>query len=378
MNSFILMHQDKEVAKVSIEKDDDGNGFLHVEQVMNGFKLPYGVKNSTVLDIDDLLTRWNDSRTIPLGRPNYAKILESCNVKNSSELVPMSFMCSLTDCYWFKPEGLNINWSNINFRDNGFDSNLYRHLFFDDHGESINNLHSPDLTTDGAIPKMWEQLNGDFYLIKSSLGQMPMDVYNEVIANAIFAQLGIEHVEYTMRKLEKCNASVCKCFIDSNYVEFVPAENLLFDKYYHSTMEYLDTMKNFGYADSINAMILGDMIIGNVDRHARNYGQIVDAQTQNIIKLAPIFDHGGCNLFLDVSRQNYLPTKMTFENTLESLDKTTLALAKNIDMEAIAKLINSLPLEESRKATIKRTLSARIDKVLELERSQEYDLGREK
>ena len=377
MNSFLLMHQNREVAKISIAKDVNGNGYLHVDRVIDEFELPYGVKSADEMEIDDLLTRWNDSRTIPLGRPNYTKILESLGAKNNSELVPMCFMCSLTDCYWFKPEGLNLTWSNVNFRDNGFNSNLYKHLFFDDHNEPINNLHSPDLTTDGALPKIWEQYCGDFYLLKSSLGNMPMDVYNEIIANAVFEQLGIEHVEYTLRNLETCNASACKCFIESNDLEFVPAENLLLDGYYRSTADYLETMKSFGYQDSVNAMILGDMIIGNVDRHARNYGQIVDAQTQNIVRLAPIFDHGGCDLIHDISFQNYKPTQTTFAKTLEGLDKETLALVKNIDTKAIAELVNNLPIDDSRKRTIMHNLNARIEKVLELERGQEYDFGRE-
>lgn len=378
MNKFVFMHKNTPVANISIQKDENGNGYLHVESIINRNELPYGLKNENLERMSISMTWWNNSRCIPMGRPNYDKLLDSLGVANTSEIVPYSYMCSLTDCYWFKQSGSHISWEDVNFRDNGFASNLYKHLFYNYSGEPVNNLNSPDITTDGAIPKMWIEKDGEFYLVKSSLGKVPMDVYNEIIANEILKQMEIPHVEYFIGEFDNIKASVCPCFIKSDTYEFVQAENLVSDGYYNTPNDYLNAMREFGFKSDIDAMILIDMIIGNVDRHARNYGQIIDTNTQGIICAAPIFDNGGCDLLHDVSRTKYKPTGLTFAETLKTLSEETLSLSNKIDLECLGKFIDSFQIDEQNKIRIKENLNNRISHIIELSRGIDYDFDRER
>jgi hypothetical protein len=361
----------------TIEKDSNGIGFIHVENVLNPNMMPYGARYSQSHEIDDDITRWNDSRCIPLGRPNYIKLLEILNASSTSELIPSTYMCSLTDCYWFKPSNSNLLWGDVNFRDNGFDSTLYKHLFYGDNSEPLNNLHSPDLTTNGAIPKMWESTSdGNFVLLKSSLGKIPMDVYNEVIADAILSELRANHVRYRVENRDGIDYSACKCFIHSNDEEFVPAENFLFDGCYNSTSQFLEHMREIGFERNVDEMILADAIIGNTDRHAGNYGVVLDSDTQFISRFAPLFDHGGCELFKELGMIKYKPTNKTFDETLQDLDPEILALAKRIDMSTIEKTIRALPIDEPKKNAIVYRLNERVDKIIDLSRGIDYDLDR--
>ena len=147
---FQLMHKNDVVAIVDVSSAE-----LTAQKILNTELLPYGTRRfQDINEISDLLTAWNDARCIPFGRINYRNLKEYYNISNSTEWIALSYMCSLTDCYWFKVVGNDIQWENVNFHQNGFDSDLYKRLFFEDDGYIVNNLNSPDLTTDGVLPKM--------------------------------------------------------------------------------------------------------------------------------------------------------------------------------------------------------------------------------
>ena len=376
MDKFLLMHKDTIVAGITIEKDDNDEGYLHVHKVGNVSLLPYGVKNTTFENIDNEITLWNDTRCIPMGRPNYKPFLDGIGLKNNAELLAHSYMCSLTDCYWFKPFGSDVHWKDVNFYDNRFSSNLYKHIFYGDDSEQVNTLNAPDITTDGALPKMWiERENGNFALVKSSLGSCPMDVYNEIIADAILTELNVPHVHYWIEEHNGSDCSVCECFIHSNNEEFVPLRNILRD-YECTEPDFLPALRSAGLSIDLDKMMLADIIMGNTDRHAGNYGIILDSDTQSIKGFAPLFDHGVCNMIHDLSRARYRPTGETFGATLQKLDPHVLELASKINFDNIKNVIWSLPIDDNRKEQIARRLSDRIDAVNELIRGAEHDFDR--
>ena len=337
------MRKNKEVAVIGIIHKDFG-GYIHCEEILDKYALPYGTKNAA--NIDNALTYWNDSRCIPLGRPNYDKVLAAFSAKNSNDLIPFAHMASLTDNYWFKKDNSNISWEDISFRHNGKCSDLYKTMIFDVK-ESVNGkLGTPDLTTDGAIPKFWARRDDNFVLLKSSMGNMPMDVLNEVIASEILTQLNILHVSYSVTDVNGIYFSECPCFITSDKYEFVPTNNLLMDNFYATTNDYLDTMCKFGFMRQVEEMKLCDMLIGNTDRHAKNYGQIVDSDTHRVLCLAPLFDQGSCNFYLQTlnKRQIYRPTNMTFLETAERLNDRVREYLNRLDFNRINDCLSKIPL----------------------------------
>lgn len=375
MNKFHLMHKNDIVGTVTIQKDEYNKGYLHIENIIDSTILPIGTRDKEE-DIDKQVTAWNDSRSIPLGRPNYLDFLNDIGANNNSELIPYCFMCSLTDCYWFKPDNSDIKWEDVNFYQNGFSSNLYKRLFFNDKNEPINNLNSPDITCDGALPKMWQEENGHFVLIKGKTSGFPMDACYEVIADFIFGEIQAEHVYYELREIDNQIYSACECFIHSDDEEFVPIENLMSDCRCYSQADFLPILVELGFKEAIDKMILGDAILGNIDRHARNYGVIIDSNTQQIKRFAPLFDHNICALINNHGMLTYQPTKQSFNKTLPMLGTETLTLAKNIDMNTLNALVRSLPIEPNLQDRMFNQLQSRISKISELVKEKEYEFER--
>ena len=53
----------------------------------------------------------------------------------------------------------------------------------------------------------------------------------------------------------------------------------------------LRKMREFGLEDRVKRMFVIDAVILNEDRHKNNFGFIVDNRTQEIVGMAPLFDH---------------------------------------------------------------------------------------
>lgn len=53
-------------------------------------------------------------------------------------------------------------------------------------------------------------------------------------------------------------------------------------------------LSKLGFKKELNQMIVFDILIGNTDRHEKNFGIIRDAETLEILKFAPLFDSGSC------------------------------------------------------------------------------------
>ena len=119
MNQFYLMHKNDTVATIEI-RTNGTDGLFHIVELINPTLLPFGARNATTETIDELLSDWYDSRCVPSGRPNCDKVYEKLNSNTSFEFIQHSYMCSLTDCYWFKPTTSSITWEEVNFHKNGF------------------------------------------------------------------------------------------------------------------------------------------------------------------------------------------------------------------------------------------------------------------
>lgn len=363
------MHKDDPVARISIEPDG-----IKWEENINKELLPIAALNAQDDDMHDRLTDWNDSRCIPFGRPNYKELSRQAGVNRASDWILKSHMCSLTDCYWFKTVDSDISWNNVNFHENGSSSNVYKFLFYGNLSEVIQNFNSPDLTTDGYEPKCWLQRDGDFYLAKSSHAQTTRIQCNEKIASWIFSEMGINCVPY---ELEYCNNKLCsvsKCFINSDKEEFVPTEDLLV-AYGHDMFTVREMFEKLGLKSSFDKMVLADYIIGNVDRHAHNFGVIVDSETHEILRFAPLFDHGESYMRTCIDSHMYLPGAKSFGNAILDVDKEILPAVNKIDPESFIDLLHSIPyLEEDVKEEIYYELFRRVDFINELSIEREVEI----
>jgi hypothetical protein len=366
------MHKNDVVAIVTIEKNTENEKCLHVIELSNEALLPFGVKSASQNTIDGLLSDWYEARCFPSCRPNYEETCDLVGINGSVDLLQYSYLCSLTDCYWFKPIVSDVTWEEVNFHRNGFKSNFAEHLFYGNHDESIDSLNTPDITTDGALPKMWEEINDDFVLIKGHTGKVPADACNEVIADAVMKELQIEHVEYQLVERNGHMYSACKCFITSDTEEFIPIESLMRDYGCIRQSELLQILIQMGFKDDLERMFLADSIIGNSDRHARNYGFIIDSNTLEIKRFAPLFDHGICCIAQNHGYLDYRPTDQTFNKTVQNLSPNVLQLINNVNIDNIRSTVQILPLDDSIKTRMCEQLESRINKLIALSNRHTY------
>ena len=111
--------------------------------------------------------------------------------------------------------------------------------------------------------------------------------YSEVLAAEVLQAASIDHVPYTIENFHGKLASKCPLFA-SEKVGFVSAHRF-FDGPF-DVEDVLAFCDAHGGDESFREMIVMDAVMANVDRHAGNYGFLVDNETGEILRMAPLFD----------------------------------------------------------------------------------------
>ena len=288
MNVY-LMHKDITVAELSMT-----GASLHVLQIFSDDHMPLGVKGVPKNMLDARMERWFQDRCIPKAQPNYKLLMEKAGVSSVTEMPEKSYLCSLTDCYWFKPIKDKANWKDVNFYENGFDESAGRVTLTGDNSIEIENWNVPELTTNGVLPKRWFQgQNGTFYLLKAGTPPDYREVYNETFVSQCATLFGLDAVPYAIYKDAGTGViySICPSFIHDDREEFVSLEQLR-HSLGGSKQDALDYLYSLGFDVQIDQARGLDYLVKNVDRHFGNLGIIRDPDTLEIKRIAPLFDHG--------------------------------------------------------------------------------------
>jgi hypothetical protein len=283
------MHKDVHVAEIEMTA-----GVLHIVKILNKAHMPWGVRNVPLDLIDKRLEKWLNDRCIPKAQPNYKTLMSKAGVSSVTEMPTKSYMCSLTDCYWFKPIKDQVCWKDVNFYDNGFDETAGKITLNGDDTVTIENWNIPELTTNGVLPKRWFQgKNGEFYLLKAGTPPDHKEVYNEAFAAQVASLFEMDVVPYAIYHDNNTNQdySVCPSFIHNDNEEFVTLEQIRISLGGSHQMA-LDWLYENGFGEAVDLMRGFDYLIKNRDRHFGNIGVIIDPNTMQIKRLAPLFDHG--------------------------------------------------------------------------------------
>ncbi|MBQ3106108.1 MAG: hypothetical protein IJC51_01340 [Eggerthellaceae bacterium] len=83
-------------------------------------------------------------------------------------------------------------------------------------------------------------------------------------------------------------ASKCPLFTSED-VGFVSAHRFFVHRFDIDDM--LEFSAKHGAEDAFREMVVMDAVMANVDRHAGNYGFLVDNDTGEVLRMAPLFDH---------------------------------------------------------------------------------------
>lgn len=115
-----------------------------------------------------------------------------------------------------------------------------------------------------------------------------LEPYSEMYSSQIARIICRDAVEYSVEKYHNKIASKCRLFT-SEQEGYVPITKF-FGKIV-SVKEILEKFEQHGCEDDFRRMIVLDALILNTDRHMGNYGFMVDNDTMQIKRMAPMFDH---------------------------------------------------------------------------------------
>lgn len=264
------------------------------------------------------MAEWLRNRAIPGLRPHLPAALRDLAVRTPAALMFQSWGLSLSDPYWFRPEGAEVSWSAVNYCDNGYEE-AFGDLMLTglsprrpgerasagvlpvsgaQGGPAI--THSPDTATNGMLSKTWVRRRGADYLIKGGVGNENREPYNEKLATRLLERLmePEEFVPYTVTERHGRAYSSCKNMAGPD-TELIPAQDVLTafavteGRDLHTG--YRRALDALGVEDAqrlIDKMIVADHLMANFDRHTHNFGLLRSVESLDGYCIAPLFDHG--------------------------------------------------------------------------------------
>ena len=211
------------------------------------------------------LQRWLQKRVIPKSRAFVHEILKSLNL-SANDLKGIIDICkglSLNDCYWVVPTDFNGTFSEFNLYENKFDKILSLIAYTGVANVSTHFTSSPELTTNGNLPKGWRVLSdGKRYLFKggsSGAVNTGMEPYSEFYAYQIANAMGLNAVPYQLGMWKGMLSSYSELFTDIN-TSYVPIGRVVQNGGLQAVLEYYRKLGNM-YYDELCSMLVFDAVI---------------------------------------------------------------------------------------------------------------------
>ena len=298
------MYRDYEVLSFTVDFDE--SRFKLIEKLEHFDLIPTIISKPTI-DIDYGLSRFFHRRTISINRWDHDLIMQNTHYKDALKLSFQGHGLSLSNHYWFKREGEDLEYDDINFFTNKWDDSFAKAVLNGDY-ESLSkcDLNVPDIVTQGWSVKGWIYDNGP-KLIKLGIAK---DHNEESIAEVLASRLGQrlfkkgEVLEYELVQIGDKYGSKSPCMIgvDEELVpisHFIPSE--LYDLYFINSHNK-DSHKLFyekikeGYPPEFYQLFVRIDVIRSLcfvsDLHFENISVIKNMKTGEV-RPAPLFDLAG-------------------------------------------------------------------------------------
>ena len=245
---------------------------------------------------DEGIIKWLERRVIPKNRTFVDEILKTLGLSHhdTTGIIDVCKGLSLNDSYWIVPDGFDGKFSQFNLYENRF-SEMLALVAYTGAGQSREAFTtSPELTTNGMLPKAWRFIEGDgIYLYKggssgaSNTGREP---YCEYYASQIAEVMQLNAVHYDLENWKGITASKCALFTNVD-ISYIPIGRIVRTGGIQKCLDYYDSLGP-EYGEQIRSMLVFDALIYNEDRHFGNFGVLRDNHTGKIIAPAPVFDNG--------------------------------------------------------------------------------------
>lgn len=288
--NFLLMNKDTVIAKFHFKETFWGESLK-----LSFAKLNAGERNlenfSSVAKVYKDIDTFLETRKPVKNRKFLNKLKYEPKFKEPKEFLRITHGLSINDTLWIKECGSDITWSEVSLYRNKFNEDIARFAFTGEGLEDLDlNSTSPEYATSGMLPKCWQRREDTITLVKGGTSgsfNTGLEPYSEYYAVQILKAMGVtDYIDYELEKFEGRLASTCSLFTDEQF-GYMPMANITTD---------VDRMQYFyfsnGFFDKLSTMILFDSIICNTDRHLNNFGFMINNDTFELIKPAPIFDNG--------------------------------------------------------------------------------------
>ena len=229
------------------------------------------------------LEGWLSSRAIDAHRTNSRLLKRALRLRTAddAETALAVNAATVTDRYWFKPEGSTACWNDVRFKENYFDSLALRG---DPNGFSHKPSRTPELTNTGSFEKCWRLIDGVWWMYKSGNE-------NEYFSELFICKLG-EHLGLPMAHYEMDDGYIrSRNFTDGTDLIFEPVSALMSDNEDYSdcfnTLCALSPM----LAEQYLYIIWMDTVCFNMDRHTENFGFLRNVRSGEIVSMAPNYDN---------------------------------------------------------------------------------------
>lgn len=307
---YTLMNKNTPV--LSFEYDLDDHKAVRIADMHNLEAAPFAMVDRHGLVSKKELNYWWRHRAIPASRAQIKRLLENLQLESTLELAEKSFGLSLSDRYWLNDENNPRQWEAINFFDNDFSDDLgFLTLGQDSSGSSPDapdygtvNLTSPNSTLGGDLLKKWKIVDSERVLLKSGVGFVNQEPYNELAATELHRRLmgPDEFTPYWLFEDGRRVYSACANMLEADE-ELVPAWDVIRNTKKPNNLSdlqfYVKCCTDLGLNEAevmtqLAKMFTGDFVLANRDRHYRNFGIIRNVETLEVTRLAPVFDTGSC------------------------------------------------------------------------------------
>ena len=307
-SEYYLMHKDIPVCLMELTEDGILGNYRKNKDASEHFPLGGQMNDMKFHD-------WWKDRAIPKTRNGAKTALERLGYSSTNSALVDNLALSLSDCYWIKPRGESLSWSEVN---------LFTNDFIDTFGElTINKDHIIDLrnrtrfkcaTSQGELQKKWcIDSAGKRYMVKGNYGQSYQQSLNEVFASQLHRQLGFDNYsEYSPVQLTvETDVEGLGClsydFCCENLESISAWELLQTTKIRQNESLYFPLkkvciglgMKEEYFTRFMDYEIMTDFLISNTDRHMNNIAILRDPDTLEIKGFAPIYDSGN-SMFYNV------------------------------------------------------------------------------
>ena len=282
---YLLMNQDTPWLLFAAQK----NEFDEVEcQELAWYsaKRPYGY-----YDLADYLR----GRQAPKHRKHIEQLLERYGCRALEGFLNVTHALSLNDTFWVKAEDSDLCWEKVSLYRNPFDELVSAAAFDGRPGGTSLSSTSPEFGTDGYFAKCWVREGQEILLYKCGSDTFEVEPLSEFLATQVAKRICPKSVAYDLGFYHNRLVSKCRLFT-SEKLGLVKAHEILpqRERSISGILRYFEAM---GFGDRFRRMCILDALILNVDRHLGNFGVLVENQTLEIQRMAPVFDHNRSLLF---------------------------------------------------------------------------------